>query len=235
MKDVKTAELLDTLKGGLIVSVQQDQGNPLNRPEVIAALAQVAAVPGVVGLRLNEPRNIRAVRAVIDLPVIGIYKVHPPGERAWITPSYEEARQLVEAGAHILAVDATERARPAGETFEALCAAIHQRLGLPVMADIATFEEGLAAARAGADLVATTLSGYTQAPFADPLAPPDLALVQRLHAALDLPVIAEGRYNTPALVRQALEVGAHAAVVGSAITRPDVIARMFVRALQGDS
>ena len=233
------AELIGSFKGGLVVSVQQDAGNPLNRPEIIAAFAQVAAVPGVVGLRLHAPENIAAVRRVLSLPVIGIHKVYPEdgahaaGGRVWITPTYEYARGLVAAGAEIVAIDATRRPRAAGESVAELIGAIHDRLGAAVMADVSDLAEGLAAAAAGADIVATTLSGYTQTPPVSPYDPPDLDLIAQLAARAGVPVIAEGRFNTPALARQALAAGAHAVVVGSAITRPDVIAGLFVRGIRG--
>lgn len=234
------AELIGSLRGGLIVSVQQDPGNPLNRPEIIAALAQVVAVPGVVGLRLHSPENIAAVRAVVQLPVIGIHKVYPggggahaAGDRVWITPTFAHARGLVAAGAEIVAIDATRRARAAGESVAELIRGIHDRLGAAVMADVSDLDEGLAAVSAGADIVATTLSGYTRIPPVSPYDPPDLDLITQLTARAGVPVISEGRFNTPELARQALACGAHAVVVGSAITRPDVIAGMFTRGMRG--
>ena len=99
------------MKGGLIVSVQEDVDSPLNRPEIIAALAQAVIVPGVVGLRLNEPRNISTVRRQVSLPIIGIYKMYNPAGQVWITPTLEKARLLVEAGADIVALDATDRSQ----------------------------------------------------------------------------------------------------------------------------
>jgi N-acylglucosamine-6-phosphate 2-epimerase len=228
--------LTERLKSGLIVSVQQEEHSPLNRPEIIAALAQAVAAPGVVGLRLNGPGHIRAVRAVVDLPIIGIYKEYDPAGRVWITSDFARAEQLAEAGCDVIALDATDRPRPASAALPELIARVQRHLGKAVMADIATFAEGLAAAELGVELVATTLSGYTRLPFAHPFDPPDLALVARLHAALGQAplLVAEGRYSTPELARQALAIGAHAVVVGSAITRPDLIARRFVQGL-GDA
>jgi putative N-acetylmannosamine-6-phosphate epimerase len=223
--------LIARFKGGLIVSVQADEGSPLNRPEIIAALAQAVSVPGVLGLRINGPENIAAVRAVSTLPIIGLYKEYDPDGRVWITPTFARAQALARAGADILALDATRRDRFPGESVGALIDRIHTILGVPVMTDISSEEEGLEAAAAGANLVGTTLSGYARPPFADPLDPPDLDLIARLAPALPVPVIAEGRFNSPALARQALEAGAQAVVVGSMITRPEVIARAFVTAL----
>jgi len=227
---INDANLIEALRGGLIVSVQEDAGSPLDSPQTIAALAQAVAIPGVVGLRINDPKNIQAVRQVVDLPILGIFKTYGEDGRVRITPRYEMAQACVEAGASIIALDpsSVEPVDALGQLIDRL----HTRLNVPVMADVASVADGLAACQAGADLLATTLSGYARPPFADLLDPPDLGLVRRLAQATPVPVIAEGRYNTPDLARQALEAGAFAVVVGSAITRPEVITRMFVRAIQ---
>jgi len=221
------------LAGGLIVSVQADAESPLCEPRIIAAMARAVAVPGCVGLRINSPEHIRAVRAAVALPIIGIDKHRGADGRVWITPTLAAARACVEAGADIVALDATHSPRPFAESVAELIARIHRELAVPVMADVATLDEGVAAAQAGADLVASTLSGYVGECHADPFDAPDLELVANLARALAVPVIAEGRYNTPELARQALQAGALAVVVGSAITRPELIAASFVRALAG--
>ncbi|RPJ51489.1 MAG: N-acetylmannosamine-6-phosphate 2-epimerase [Chloroflexi bacterium] len=225
-------ETVAEMKGGLIVSIQADAGSPLNQPAIIAALAQAVSVPGVVALRINGPENVAAVHAAVDLPVIGIYKTYDTLGRVWITPTYADACSLAEAGAQIIAIDGTLRAERLGEPFVEVAARIHADLGLAVMADIASQEEAEHAVEAGANLVATTLSGYTRLPEANPGDPPDLNLVADLARILLIPVIAEGRYNTPKMALQALEAGAHAVVVGSMITRPGMIASEFVRALR---
>jgi N-acylglucosamine-6-phosphate 2-epimerase len=227
-----TLNLIQKIKGGLIISVQADAGSPLDHPEIIAALVKAVAVPGCVGLRLNGPENIRATRPSTQLPIIGIYKTYKDDGRVLITPTFEMAASLAGAGADIIAMDATDLPRPAGQRVPELINRIHQELNLPVMADISSFDEGVVAADHGADLVATTLSGYINPPFSSPYDPPDLLLIQKLVAALSIPVVAEGRFNTPGLARQALDAGAHAVVVGSAITRPDFIAKQFVRGVQ---
>jgi N-acylglucosamine-6-phosphate 2-epimerase len=228
----KIIELIARLKGGLIVSIQQEADSPLNQPAMIAAIAQAVAVPGVVGLRINQPENIAAVRSVVDLPVIGIFKVYDASGRVWISPTYEHAEALVEAGAEIIAIDATSNPGRIGQSFGMVAAKVHAQLPAAVMADIATLQEGVWAAEEGADLVASTLSGYTHPPLTQPNDPPDLMLVKELTACISVPVIAEGRYNTPELARQALKAGAHAVVVGSVITRPDMVAKAFVQAIQ---
>jgi N-acylglucosamine-6-phosphate 2-epimerase len=235
----RVAGSLLSLKGGLVVSVQADGGDPLDDPAIIAALARTVAVPGCRALRINGPANIRAVRAAVDRPIIGIYKWRA-GEggagkgagRVWITPAFEMAQACREAGADVIALDATAVSpRPFGDSVSELISRIHGELGVPVLADVSDLAEGVAAAAAGADMVGSTLAGYVRSPLAGPFDPPDLALVEQLARAVSVPVIAEGRYNTPALARQALDAGAWAVVVGSAITRPALIARSFVEAL----
>lgn len=222
---------IQRMKGGLIVSVQADPGTPLDRPDMIAAMAESVDVPGCVGLRINGPKNISAVRAVSTLPIIGIYKTYDENGRVRITPTFEMAQELVHAGADIVAIDGSHHVQQAEETLSQRIQRIHVELCCPVMADISNFEEGIEAASAGADIVATTLSGYTNPPFASPFDPPDLDLVQRLSQKLFVPVICEGRINTPDLARKALEAGAYAIVVGSAITRPQHIVQMFLNAI----
>ncbi len=196
----------------------------------MAAMARAAAGGGAVGLRMNGPDDIRAARVVTNLPIIGLYK-RPYGDcLVVITPTFAEADAIARAGAGIVAMDATARPRPDGVTAAALIARIHADLGLPVLADIAGLDDALAAEAAGADAVATTLSGYVD-PAAPPLEDPDLALVEVLARRLRVPVIAEGRIKTPEQVRAALDRGAFAVVVGTAITNPREITQWFVRGL----
>jgi N-acylglucosamine-6-phosphate 2-epimerase len=189
----------------------------------MAAMAVEAARGGARGIRANGPADVAAIRAAVDLPIIGIHKL---GDRTgvFITPSVDAAGEVVKAGAAVVALDGTRRPRPDGGTLADQIAAIHERYGVPVMADVDDFAAGVAARAAGADIVATTLSGYTGGPVP---AGPDLDLVARLAAAVDCPVIAEGRLVTPADARAALDAGAYAVVVGTAITNPAAITRRF--------
>lgn len=221
-------KLLDSLQGGLIVSCQARPGNPMKSPRIMAAFAQAAEMAGAVGLRANGGPDIRAIRRVCDLPVIGINKLRDPRWPVYITPTVASARQVVRAGAQIVAVDATHRLRQGGATPEELIAALHRELRCLVMADIDSFDEGLAAAAAGADLVATTMAGYT--PARSPSQGPDLELLEQLARRIQVPVICEGRIQEPAHVAAAFSAGAYAVVVGTAITNPIEIARSFVRA-----
>lgn len=226
-----TNSLLLSLQQGLIVSCQAYPPNPFAGPHFMAAFAQAATMAGAVGLRVNGAADVAAVHAASPLPIIGIVKEQTDGFPVYITPSLAAARSVAEAGASIVAIDATHRARAGGTTPEALIRAIRQELGVLVMADVDTLEEGRMAAAAGADIVASTLAGYTPARAATD--GPDLALLADLVATLDTPVICEGRIRTPEDVRVALEIGAHAVVVGTAITNPLVITQGFVAATRG--
>jgi putative N-acetylmannosamine-6-phosphate epimerase len=222
----KTA-LLGRLAGGLIVSVQPVTGSPLDTGDLVRAMALAVAGAGCVGLRIESVANVRAVAAATDVPVIGLVKSWPPGEPVLITGTTAEADALAAAGAAIVAFDATVRRRTVA--VPAMIARIHDQ-GCVALADCATFEEGMAAHGAGADLVATTLAGY-MGPGPLPILP-DLDLIRRW-AGQGLPVIAEGRIRSPEQARAAREAGALAVVVGSAITRPEHVTRWFIEALQG--
>lgn len=224
--------VLSSLRGGLIVSCQASPDDGLYGSEVMAMMAQAAALGGAVAVRANGVEDITAIRRAITLPVIGILKQHLPGLGVRITPSLEAARAVASAGADIIAVDATRRGAEEGRATAAeLIRQVRDALGIPVMADISTLNEGLAAAQAGADLVATTLSGYTA--YSRQQREPDFALVEALVAATASPVIAEGRIASPEAARRMLELGAFAVVVGSMITRPRWITQQYVSALDG--
>jgi N-acylglucosamine-6-phosphate 2-epimerase len=222
-------EILHHIKGGLIVSCQAEAGEPLHGSHHMAAMARAAAAGGAVGIRANGPVDIAAIRAALPLPLLGIYKADLPGFEVRITPTVEHARQVALAGADVVAIDATRRPHPEDLTVRERIEAVRRATGLPVMADVSVLDEGLVAADAGADLVATTLSGYTQYSPQQDL--PDLELVAELVRRLTIPVIAEGRIVTPQQASLALEMGAFAVVAGSAITRPQWITRQFVEGM----
>lgn len=220
--------ILETLRGGLIVSCQAEEGSPLRRPEIQAALARCAERAGAVGIRANGPEDVAAIRQAVNLPLVGLWKRSLPDYGRFITPTFAEAQALAAAGAEIIALDATERPRP--EPLPDLIRRIQEELGCLVLADISTLAEGLRAVEEGADAVATTLSGYT--PQSPAQREPDLVLVERLAAAVPVPVLAEGRYHRPEWATEALRRGAWAVVVGTAITDVEWIARQFVEALR---
>ncbi|MFO7322438.1 MAG: N-acetylmannosamine-6-phosphate 2-epimerase [Chloroflexota bacterium] len=217
--------LLDRLKGGLIVSCQTQA--PLNGPEIMAAMAEAAVLGGAVGIRANGAEDVAAIRRRVSVPIIGINKQRSPDYQVYITPTLEAALAVVHAGAEIVALDGSPAPRPTGIHLRDLIAGVHEA-GALVMADISTLDEGLWAAECGADIVATTLSGYT--PYSPKLDGPDLDLIEALAGRISQPVIAEGRFYTPDDVRAAFERGAFAVVVGRAITEPQLLTRRFVQA-----
>jgi N-acylglucosamine-6-phosphate 2-epimerase len=223
-------DVINRLRGGLIVSCQALPDEPLFGAAHMAAMAHAAEMGGAVGIRANNPVDIAAIRAAVRLPLIGIYKVDLPGFAVRITPTLEHAQQVAEAGAHIIALDATRRPHPDGITLTERVRRIKELTGCPVMADISNLEEGLAAEAAGADMVGTTLSGYTS--LEPPPTEPDFELLRALACQVRIPLIAEGRITTPAQAVVALSLGAFAVTVGGAITRPQWITAQFTRAIQ---
>ncbi|MHB2165354.1 N-acetylmannosamine-6-phosphate 2-epimerase [Alsobacter sp. R-9] len=217
-------------KGSLVVSCQARADNPLHGPGFMAAMAMAAEQGGAGAIRANGPDDIAAIRSATTLPVIGILKRWVEGVPVYITPAAADAAAVAAAGADIIALDATGRDR-GGETLAHVIGAIHADLGRPVFADVSTVEEGLGAEMLGADYVATTLSGYTGAAPAARDDGPDLDLLAMLVKTCRVPVVAEGRFDTPGLAARALELGAHAVVVGTMITNPREITRRFVAAL----
>jgi N-acylglucosamine-6-phosphate 2-epimerase len=212
---------LDAFRGGLVVSVQAPPGSPLRDPAHMAAIARAAEEGGAAGIRAAGAQDVAAIKAAVHIPVIGLHKRHAP-EGVLITPTLEDARRVADAGADVVAVDATLRPRTDGGSTADFLAELGEALAVPVLADVDELEAGRQAEAAGAAAVATTLAGYTGA--AVPVAP-DLELVAALDRAVDVPVVAEGRYATPAQVRDAFAAGADAVVVGTAITDPMALTR----------
>ena len=221
--------LFDDLRGGLVVSCQplpDVPDDPMRDPYVQARVAAAAVLGGAVAIRANGLADISAIHGAVGVPVIGLVKHGAAG--VFITPTAAHAVQVAVAGAQVVAVDATDRPRPDGRTFADTVRVVHAETAALVLADVSTVEEGLAAVDAGADAVATTLSGYT--PDSPKTDGPDLGLVARLAALLPVPVIAEGRYRTTAQIGRAFDAGAHAVVMGNAVTSPLWITRRLVPA-----
>ncbi|WP_342481981.1 N-acetylmannosamine-6-phosphate 2-epimerase [Paenibacillus sp. FSL L8-0340] len=221
--------MLQKLRHGLIVSCQALPGEPLHGAEIMARMAAAAEEGGAVGIRANGSADIRAIKSAVSLPVIGIIKRDYPGSEVYITPTLKEIDELLEAGADMIAFDATRQKRPEDSTLEQIVAFLH-RSGTASMADISILEEALHAEALGVTCVSTTLSGYT--PYSLQQEGPNFELLQSAVDCLSIPVIAEGRMNEPAQVQQALELGAYAVVVGSAITRPQLITGRFMAAIR---
>ncbi len=219
--------MLERLRGGLVVSVQAEADSLLNEPETIALLARVAVRNGAVAVRIEGAARIAAVRAAVDVPVIGIRKHTHPGFEPYITSTLADVERVLGAGADIVAFDATARTRAEGATVETLIVAIH-RGGALAMADCAEEADGALATAAGADIVATTLAGYTEATRGRTLPALDMAAAfARMHPF----AVCEGGISRPDEAAAAFAAGAAAIVVGTAITNVDVLVRRFADAV----
>ena len=226
----KRREVLSRLRGGLIVSCQALEDEPLHGSLIMGRMAYAAMLGGACGIRANTPQDIAAIRREVSLPIIGLTKRVFADSRVYITPTMREVDDLHEVGCDIIAMDATNRPHTGGLTIQALFAQARKQYPDQLfMADVATFEEGVAAQRMGFDLVSTTLSGYTADTAHEAL--PNFRLMRALAQALTVPVIGEGGIWSPEDLRRAMEQGVFACVVGTAITRPREITRRFVDAL----
>ena len=212
---------------GLIVSCQALEDEPLHGGDTMAKMAVAAVKSGAIGIRSNGVFDILSIKQAVDVPVIGLIKRNMPSSDVFITPTLKEVKAIVAASAEIVAMDVTDREGRL-EAVKPLIAYAHEQ-GAFVMADVSTFEEGLAAEQLGVDFIGTTLSGYT--PYSPQLEGPDFELLTRLSALVSVPVVAEGRIWTPEDAVRAMEGGADYVVVGSAITRPQLITSRYVKAL----
>jgi N-acylglucosamine-6-phosphate 2-epimerase len=221
---------LDAIRGGLVVSVQAAPGSPLASPETMSAIARAAELGGAAGIRAEGSADIRAIKDAVSVPVIGLIKRDLPDSPVRITSSVDDARAVAAAGADVVAVDATLRTRPGGMATHDFVAALAAELDRALLGDVDSLEAAVAARAAGADAVATTLSGYTDEGAMSER--PDLELVERLAGELDCPVLAEGRYSIPDDVAAAFDAGAFAVVVGTAITDPTALTRRLAEAAE---
>jgi N-acylglucosamine-6-phosphate 2-epimerase len=215
--------IFDRLRGGLIVSIQPEAASVLNDPATVALLARCVVANGAAGVRIEGGARIAAVRAAVGVPIVGLVKRAYPGFAPYISPTLTEIDEIVAAGAEVVAFDATARERPGGRDVAALVAAIHAR-GALAMADCATAAELAAAARAGADIVGTTLAGYTDETRGRALPATDLLGAAAMSGAF---VILEGGIATPAQAVGGIAAGANAVVVGTALTNLDARVRDF--------
>ena len=223
--------ILEQIRGKLIVSCQALPDEPLHSSFIMSRMAYAAAISGAGGIRANSVADIHEIRKTVDLPIIGIIKQDYPDSPVYITPTMKEVDALMKEGVDIMAVDATDRIRPSGITLDDF---YHQiRAVYPdqlLMADCSTLQECIHASQLGFDLIGTTMNGYTEASIKEAVLP--LQLMQKVAQQLETPLIAEGHLDTPELAAEAIKLGAWAVVVGSAITRPQVITKRFVDALQ---
>ncbi|WP_431814290.1 N-acetylmannosamine-6-phosphate 2-epimerase [Kocuria sp. cx-455] len=223
-------QVIESLAGRLIVSAQAYPGEPMRDPRTMSQVAASAVRGGAAAVRVQGISDIHAVRSAVEMPVIGLWKDGDSG--VYITPTYQHAYAVALAGAHVVAIDGTRRSRPDGLSLEETIARLHGETNALVMADCGSLDDALAASDAGADLVGTTLAGYTgERPKTDG---PDLALLEAMRQAdIGVPIIAEGRIHTPTQAAAAMGAGAHSVVVGTAITHPTTITSWFVNAVEG--
>ena len=227
-------KLFELMKGTVIVSCQATPGEPLYLKEdsIMYLMARAAKQAGAKVIRTSSARDIVAIKEETGLPVIGLIKREYPGYQGRITMTMREVDECMDAMADIVSIDCTFCPRGDGLTPAEFLKQVKAKYpNIIIMADCAAYEEAVAAYNAGADLVGTTMSGYTPA-TADRTGEPDFELVRRLADDLPCPVIAEGRVHTPEQAREMLELGAWAVVVGGAITRPLEIASRFMEAVE---
>lgn len=225
--------VLDVLKGKLIVSCQALENEPLHSSFIMSRMALAAAQGGAVAIRANSVVDIAAIKETVSLPVIGIIKRDYADSEVFITATMKEIDELMTVTPEMIALDATDRPRPGGETLAALVEKIRARYpSLLLMADIATVAEAKTAQDLGFDCVGTTLHGYTADTTGRLLREKDCGFLREVLAAVTIPVVAEGNVETPELAARCLELGAHTVVVGGAITRPQQITARFVAAIE---
>ncbi len=224
-------EILNQIRGGLIVSCQALEHEPLHSSFIMGRMAYAAYLGGAVGIRANSIVDIKEIKNTVSLPIIGIIKKNYGDCKVVITPTMQEVDALVEEGVAIIALDATSRIRPDGTTISEIFPQIRSKYPEQLfMADCSTYEDGIRAQELGFDFVGTTLNGYTDE--TRHIVPPNFDLIHKLAEDLDIPIIAEGGIFSPEELRQAMDQGVHACVVGTAITRPMEITMRYVKALE---
>ena len=225
---LREVSYLRPLKNGLIVSCQVPDDTPINTPEFIAAQALTVIQAGAYGIRAQGIANVAAISKVTKLPIIGLVKRYENSSPVYITPLIEDVLELEQAGAQIVAVDATERNRPGGINFEEFMKQLRTQSSVQILADIDSVSAALVAQDLGCDAVATTLSGYTDLPV-DAL--PNIRLIEELSAQVTIPIIAEGGFNQTLSVKAAFEAGAWSVCIGTAITNPFLLTKHFLTAI----
>ena len=225
MSKLSHEQVFQRIQHGLIASCQPVDDGPMDKPEIVAAMAQASVIGGAVGIRIEGVENLKATRPTVQVPIIGIVKRDLPDSPIRITPFLHDIEALAKAGADIIAVDGTHRPRPV--ELESAVKKIHE-LGCLAMADCSNLEEGLHCQKLGFDIIGSTMSGYTGGVVPKE---PDYQLVKDLKKA-GCRVMAEGRYNTPELAKTAIEIGADFVTVGSALTRLEHLVSWFAAAVK---
>lgn len=226
-------EKVKQMEGKLIVSCQALPTEPLHSSFIMGRMARAAAEGGPQGIRANTPEDIEEIKRCVDLPVIGIWKKDFSDSKVYITPTMDEIDALVKAGVEIIALDATADLRPGGKTLDAFYAEIREKYPQQLlMADCSTVEEALHADALGFDFIGTTLVGYTEQSRGNKIEADDFQIIREILSRVSHPVVAEGNIDTPQKVKRVIELGCYCVVVGSIITRPQVITKKFAAALE---
>ncbi len=224
-------EIISKLKQGLIVSCQAEGDSPFNSPEGVTMFAKAVIAGGAVGIRSEGIEKTKMILSAVDVPVIGLIKSAFDDGSVRITGSFSEVDDLSFIGCPIIAVDGTFRKRE-GLTGPEFIRRIKSEFDSLIMADIAKEEEAIECEQAGADLISTTLNGYTPETIKDKILSPNFELVKSLVNKIKKPLIAEGRINSPEAAKKIIELGAYAVVVGTAITRPHIITSWYVDSIK---
>ena len=228
---MKNIEILNKIKGGLVVSCQALEEEPLHSSFIMGRMAYAASLGGAVGIRANSVIDIKEIKTKVDLPIIGIIKQDYDDSAVRITPTAKEVESLIEIGVDIIATDATLRLRTGGVSLEEFFIPLREKYPNQLfMADCASFDDCEHAKMIGFDIVSTTLRGYTESTLG--VAVPDYDLLRKLVQELDMPVIAEGGIWSPEQLKQAMDCGIWCAVVGTVITRPMDITKRYVNAIK---
>ena len=223
---------VEALKGKLIVSCQALPHEPLHSSFIMGRMALAAKEGGAFGIRANTREDIKEIQSQVDLPIIGIVKRDYEDSKIYITPTMKEIDELMEVKPEIIAMDATISARPGGKSLDAFFREVKARYPEQLfMADCSTVEEALHADELGFDFIGTTLVGYTEQSQGDKIEADDFAILREIVAKVKHRVIAEGNINTPEKAKRVIELGAFSVVVGSIITRPQLITKSFSEAL----
>lgn len=221
------------MKGKLIVSCQALPDEPLHSSFIMGRMALAAKEGGASGIRANTKEDILEIQSQVDLPVIGIVKRDYADSSIYITPTMKEVKELMEVHPEIIALDATSRLRPDGLKLDDFFSSLKERYPDQLwMADCSTIEEALYADSLGFDFIGTTMVGYTPQSQGLHIEEDDFYILRQLISKAKHPVIAEGNIDTPAKAKRVIELGAFCVVVGSIITRPQLITRSFTKALE---
>lgn len=228
MESAKLDPRLLPVKNGLIVSCQVPDDTAINTPEFIAAQALTVLQAGAAGIRAQGISNVKAISAITQVPIIGLVKRYDDTSPVYITPSVSDVIELEKAGATIVAIDATGRLRPGGQTLQEFITQVRLESNVLLLADVDSVESALEAEELGCDAVATTLSGYTDVPVAGL---PNIDLIAEISKRVSVPVIAEGGFNQPISVAEAFTAGALSVCIGTAITNPYLLTKQFISAI----